>query len=84
MQLPDMSLLFQYIGLYDYNPLTSSPSPNPEFELGFKEGSLMKIFGREMSDGYFVGEVRITAVIHDKSKLNLLCVVEWSSWTCSS
>lgn len=49
--------LYQFLGLYDYDPKTSSSSENPEFELSFKEGSMLKIFGHKMSDGYYVGEV---------------------------
>lgn len=54
----------QFLGLYDYNPQTSSSSANPEFELSFKEGSLIKILGQQMSDGYYVGEVHINSIIN--------------------
>ena len=51
-------LLLQFVALYDYDPQKSSPSPNPEFELQLREGNLVKVFGREMSDGFLMGEVR--------------------------
>ena len=47
----------QFVALYDYDPLKCSPSDNPEFELELKEGSLVKVFGQEMDDGFLVGEV---------------------------
>ena len=37
----------------------SSASATPEFELSFKEGSLIKVFGQKMSDGYYIGEVQL-------------------------
>ena len=45
------------MALYDYDPLRCSPSDNPDFELELKEGSLVKVFGQEMADGFMVGEV---------------------------
>ena len=45
------------MALYDYNPLMSSPSDNPEFELTLREGNLIKVFGQELAEGYLVGEV---------------------------
>lgn len=50
--------LFQVLAICDYNPMTSSASTNPEFELQFKEGDLIKIFGEKMEDGFCIGEVR--------------------------
>ncbi len=45
------------MALYDYDPVTCSPSDNPEFELAFKEGNLVRVLGKEMEDGFLVGEV---------------------------
>lgn len=64
----------QFLGLYDYEPLLSSASANPEFELSFKEGSLVKVFGQKMSDGYYIGEVQLhTSIVQEifcSNKLN--------------
>ncbi len=49
--------LVQFVALYDYTPATCSPSDNPEFELAFKEGNLVRVLGQEMEDGFLVGEV---------------------------
>jgi len=48
----------QFIALYDYDPVKSSPCEHPEFELSFCEGDLIKVYGREMEDGFMSGEVR--------------------------
>jgi hypothetical protein len=42
-----------FIALYDYQPSTMSPNPDPEAELEFKEGDLIKVFGEENDDGFF-------------------------------
>jgi hypothetical protein len=52
---------------------------NPEFELGFKEGSLVKVFGEQMSDGYYIGEVgyiniKYLEVVSQWINFPLLCV----------
>lgn len=44
------------MALYDYDPMKCSPSDNPEFELSFKEGDFIKVYGKE-KDGFLVGEV---------------------------
>ncbi len=52
------TVLSQFIALYDYDPVKSSPCDHPEFELALSEGDLLKVYGREMEDGFIVGEVR--------------------------
>ncbi len=37
--------------------MKSSPCDHPEFELALCEGDLLKVYGREMEDGFVVGEV---------------------------
>lgn len=54
---PNTHTFSQFVALYDYDPLKCSPSDNPDFELELKEGSLVKVFGQEMADGFMVGEV---------------------------
>ena len=48
---------WQYVALYDYDPVKCSPNEHPEFELSFKEGALLKVYGGEMEDGFLAGEV---------------------------
>ena len=47
----------QFIALYDYDPVKSSPCDHPEFELALCEGDLLMVYGQEMEDGFMVGEV---------------------------
>ena len=67
--------LLQFIGLYDYDPNTSSSNMNPEFELKFKEGSLIKVFGKMMSDGYFIGEVLFACIIYCEARSVYLIII---------
>ena len=45
------------IAIYDYNSSTDSPNDNHEFELSFKEGDVITVFGPVMEDGFYFGEL---------------------------
>lgn len=47
-----------FVALFDYDPSTMSPNPNAaNEELGFKEGSIIKIIGDKGPDGFYRGEL---------------------------
>ena len=45
------------IAIYDYNSATDSPNDNHEFELSFKDGDVITVFGCVMEDGFYFGEL---------------------------
>lgn len=49
--------LFQFVALFSYDPLKSSPNPNPTFELEFQEGDIIRVLDTSRPDGYYTGQV---------------------------
>ncbi|XP_074610685.1 uncharacterized protein LOC141865174 isoform X4 [Acropora palmata] len=47
-----------FVALYDYDPFKSSPNPNPESELRFKEGDILRVFNTSRKDGFYVGKLK--------------------------
>ncbi|KAI6655181.1 hypothetical protein LOD99_2470 [Oopsacas minuta] len=45
------------VAIYDYNAIIDSPNDNHEFELSFKGGDLITVFGCVMEDGFYFGEL---------------------------
>ena len=45
------------VAIYDYNSATDSPNDNHEFELSFKDGDVITVFGCVMEDGFYFGEL---------------------------
>lgn len=53
---------WQFVALYDYDPFKSSPNPNPESELRFKEGDILRVFNTSRKDGFYVGKVCVRRI----------------------
>lgn len=52
-----------------------SPNPDPEAELEFKEGDLIKVFGEENEDGFYsakVSEIVIIAMVSCVFKMSFV------------
>lgn len=49
--------LFQFVALFSYDPLKSSPNPNPTLELEFQEGDIIRVLDTSRPDGYYTGQV---------------------------
>ncbi|XP_077992979.1 uncharacterized protein LOC144446976 isoform X7 [Glandiceps talaboti] len=47
-----------FIAIYSYNPAEHSPNDYPAFELVFKEGDIITVYGSMRSDGFFHGKLR--------------------------
>lgn len=45
------------MAVYSYNPMEHSPNENPERELTFKEGDLIRVQGHMRNDGFYHGMV---------------------------
>ncbi|CAF1060966.1 unnamed protein product [Adineta ricciae] len=45
-----------FIGLFDYDPNAMSPNKDNEEELPFKEGQLIRIYGDQDADGFYIGQ----------------------------
>lgn len=45
-----------FIALFDYDPNAMSPNKDNDEELPFKEGQLIRIYGDQDADGFYVGE----------------------------
>ncbi|CAF3502980.1 unnamed protein product [Rotaria sp. Silwood1] len=45
-----------FIALFDYDPNAMSPNKDNEEELPFKEGQLIRIYGDQDADGFYVGQ----------------------------
>ncbi|CAF1545622.1 unnamed protein product [Adineta ricciae] len=45
-----------FIALFDYDPNAMSPNQDSEEELPFKKGQLIKIFGDQDADGFYIGQ----------------------------
>ncbi|CAF3862642.1 unnamed protein product [Rotaria magnacalcarata] len=45
-----------FIALFDYDPNAMSPNKDNEEELPFKEGQLIRIYGDQDADGFFIGQ----------------------------
>ena len=54
---PDPQLSKQVLALYSYDPYTMSPNENPEIELAFKEGDIIRVQGEMDKYGFFQGEM---------------------------
>ena len=54
---PQLSQSKQVLALYSYDPYTMSPNDNPEIELAFKEGDIIKVRGDMDKYGFFQGEM---------------------------
>lgn len=63
------------LAVCDYNPISSSSSSHPEFELQFKEGDLIKVFGEKMPDGYYIGDVSIVLPVGEGRHMHHLSVI---------
>ena len=48
----------QFVALYDYDPIKSSPNPNPALELMFREGDMMMVYDKSRSDGFYSAKVK--------------------------
>ncbi|GAB1604314.1 protein MLP1 homolog isoform X2 [Argonauta hians] len=46
-----------FIAIYDYNPTVQSPHDYAEFELRFKAGDKITVYGNQRSDGFFWAEL---------------------------
>lgn len=49
--------LFQFVALFSYDPLKSSPNPNPMLELEFQEGDIIRVLDTSRPDSYYTGQV---------------------------
>uniref|UniRef100_A0A8C5FBC4 RIMS-binding protein 2 n=1 Tax=Gadus morhua TaxID=8049 RepID=A0A8C5FBC4_GADMO len=48
-----------FVALFDYDPLSMSPNPDAaREELPFKEGQILKVFGKKDTDGFYRAEIR--------------------------
>ncbi|XP_061672616.1 RIMS-binding protein 2-like [Syngnathoides biaculeatus] len=48
-----------FVALFDYDPLSMSPNPDAvDEELPFKEGQVIKVFGKKDTDGFYRAEIR--------------------------
>ncbi|CAF2154725.1 unnamed protein product [Rotaria magnacalcarata] len=45
-----------FITLFDYDPKAMSPNENSEEELPFKQGQIIKIYGNQDADGFYIGQ----------------------------
>ncbi|CAF2720501.1 unnamed protein product [Rotaria sp. Silwood2] len=45
-----------FIALFDYDPQAMSPNQNSDEELPFKQGQIIKIFGDQDADGFYIGQ----------------------------
>jgi hypothetical protein len=45
------------VALFSYDPLKSSPNPNPTLELEFQEGDIIRVLDTSRADGYYTGQV---------------------------
>ncbi|UJR37905.1 hypothetical protein I4U23_030593 [Adineta vaga] len=45
-----------FIALFDYDPNAMSPNKDNEEELPFKEGQLIRIYGDQDADGFYIGQ----------------------------
>ncbi|CAF4652800.1 unnamed protein product [Rotaria sp. Silwood1] len=45
-----------FIALFDYDPPAMSPNQNSDEELPFKQGQIIKIFGDQDADGFYIGQ----------------------------
>ncbi|KAJ8025592.1 Janus kinase and microtubule-interacting protein 2 [Holothuria leucospilota] len=46
-----------FMAVYSYNPMEHSPNENPERELTFKEGDLIRVQGHMRNDGFYHGMI---------------------------
>ncbi|XP_028391029.1 uncharacterized protein LOC114515911 [Dendronephthya gigantea] len=46
-----------FVALFSYDPLKSSPNPNPTYELEFQEGDIIRVLDTSRPDGYYTGQV---------------------------
>jgi hypothetical protein len=51
--------IFQYLGIYDYDPRKQSPRTDTSQELAFNAGDSITIYGEERRDGYYYGSVSL-------------------------
>ena len=49
--------LFQFMAIYDYDPVKNSPQDHPNSELQFTAGDVIAVYGRQRADGFYHGEV---------------------------
>ena len=56
-KLANCNVIFQFLATCDYDPSRASSSAHSEFELLFKEGDLLKVYGEKMADDYYIAEV---------------------------
>uniref|UniRef100_A0A8C6V750 RIMS-binding protein 2 n=1 Tax=Neogobius melanostomus TaxID=47308 RepID=A0A8C6V750_9GOBI len=48
-----------FVALFDYDPMSMSPNPDAaDEELPFKEGQIIKVFGRKDKDGFYRAQIR--------------------------
>ena len=45
------------MALFSYDPLKSSPNPNPTLELEFQEGDIIRVLDTSRPDGYYTGQI---------------------------
>ena len=46
-----------YVALYDYDPMKSSPNTNPQYELKFIEGDILRVEDTSRKDGFYFGSL---------------------------
>ncbi|XP_048584845.1 uncharacterized protein LOC5505590 [Nematostella vectensis] len=54
----DTSKWRTFVALYDYDPMKSSPNTNPEFELAFREGDILRVEDTSRKDGFYFGSLQ--------------------------
>ncbi|CAF3770154.1 unnamed protein product [Rotaria sordida] len=45
-----------FVALFDYDPQAMSPNQNSDEELPFKQGQIIKIYGNQDADGFYIGQ----------------------------
>lgn len=46
-----------FVALYDYDPMKSSPNSNPQYELKFTEGDILRVEDTTRKDGFYFGSL---------------------------
>ena len=62
------------MALFSYDPLKSSPNPNPTLELEFQEGDIVRVLDTSRPDGYYTGQVGSFSSVLLNSVVELACV----------
>ena len=62
------------MALFSYDPLKSSPNPNPALELEFQEGDIVRVLDTSRPDGYYTGQVGSCFSVLLNSVVELACM----------